>query len=91
MYALVEGTVAIMAGDILLETMGEGDMFGEMALVDRSPRSATAIASSAVRVVPVDEKTFIRLVQANPYFALEVMSVMAARLRKTNAKLQSAS
>ena len=90
MYAIAEGKIDIKAGEILLETLGEGDFFGEMALVDHAPRSATAVSATPVSLVTVDEKTFIRLVQANPYFALEVMQIMATRLRNANARLASA-
>ena len=91
MYAIVEGSVAIKDGEFLLETLSAGDVFGEMALIDRSPRSATAVTVSPARVVQVDEKTFERLVQQTPYFALDVMSVMAARLRRLNTRFASAS
>lgn len=89
MYAIAEGQVDIRKGDTLLESLGAGDVFGEMALVDKSPRSATAVAATTVRAAVVDERSFIRLVQQTPYFALEVMGMMANRLRRTNARLAS--
>ena len=55
-----------------------------MALVDEAPRSATATAATETRVVRVDLEHFIYLVQEHPTFALQVMSVMAERLRKAN-------
>ena len=84
MYAVKEGEVNIVVGDKVLETVGEGGFFGEMALVDAEVRSAKAIAKTACKVVPVDRKRFMFLVKENPAFALQVMHVMAERIRKMN-------
>jgi CRP-like cAMP-binding protein len=81
MFAIVEGTVEIHAGGRLLETFGAGDFFGEMSLIDKSPRSATARATTDCRIVVIDEKRFNFMVQQTPFFALEVMRVITARLR----------
>ncbi len=64
--------------------MGPGAIFGEMVLVDNSPRSATAIARTDCRVVPISEKRFQFLIQETPYFAIQVMQIMATRLRRMN-------
>ena len=81
MYVILEGQISISSHDKIIDTLGEGEIFGEMALVDDSPRSADAVVVSQGKVVPVDKKRFISAIQHNPYFALQVMSVMAARLR----------
>ena len=70
-------------------TVGGGEfsadhIFGEMALIDNEPRSATAIAVTDVELVAVTEKQFLFLVGQTPYFALKVMRVLAQRLRVTN-------
>ena len=57
-------------------------MFGEMALIDREPRSATAIAETDCELVVIDKRRFWFLVQETPYFAEIVMRVMADRLRR---------
>jgi hypothetical protein len=62
-------------------------IFGEMALIDNAPRSATAIAASDAKLVPVSEKQFLFLISNTPYFALNVMRVMARRLRAANTTL----
>ena len=69
----------------MLNHLGENDPFGEMALVDKAPRSATAIAVTDVDLVPVGEKQFLCLVDETPYFALKVMRVLARRLRAQNS------
>ena len=84
MYALVDGEVELLRDGIVLEDVGPGSIFGEMALIDPSPRSATAKARTAARVVPVDRPHFTFLVQEHPTFALQVMTVMAERLRRAN-------
>jgi CRP-like cAMP-binding protein len=83
MYAVAEGEVDVCIGDHVIETVGAGGIFGEMALIGNDPRSATAVARSACRVVPIDRRRFDFLVQQTPFFAIEVMRVMADRLRRT--------
>lgn len=70
----------------MLEVLGPGQIVGEMALVDHSPRSATAVARTSCKVVVVPEKRFLFLVQQTPFFALQVMRVMAERLRRASRR-----
>jgi len=62
-------------------------VFGEMALIDGSPRSATAIAAEASEVAPIDQAAFTHLVRHDPEFALRVMRILAGRIRQMNASL----
>jgi CRP-like cAMP-binding protein len=82
MYAVLEGEVDIVIEGKTRETVGPGGFFGELALLDDHPRSARAIARTNSTVTVVDAKRFETLVQRSPYFALQVMQVMAARLRR---------
>jgi len=82
MYAVTEGEVHIVRGGRVLETVGEGGIFGELALLDDQPRSASAIAGAGCKVAVIDLKRFGVLVQHSPFFAVEVMRVMAERLRR---------
>jgi CRP/FNR family transcriptional regulator, cyclic AMP receptor protein len=84
MYVVKAGTVEIRLGNRLLATLGERSIFGEMALIDHGPRSATAIAVTDAVIVPVGEKQFLRMVSQTPYFALNVMRVLVDRLRTSN-------
>ena len=81
MYIVMEGEVELRKQDKVLEIAGTGRPIGEMALIDASPRSALAIAKSDCRLAPVDEKRFLFMVQQTPFFALQVMRVLADRLR----------
>lgn len=81
LYVVLEGEVSLSVRGTRVDTMRPGDMFGEMALIDTKPRSATATAVSACKLAPIDERRFLFLVQQTPFFALHVMRVMASRLR----------
>ena len=86
MYVVLDGEVELAIGDNVVETVGPGEPFGEMALIDQAPRTATATAKTPCKLAVITEKRFAFLVQTQPYFALEVMKVMADRLRKMNAR-----
>ncbi len=83
MYVIVEGEVRISANGKELEVLGAGGVFGELALIDNGPRSADAVAVTDCRVVPIDESWFKFLVQQTPFFSIQIMRVMADRLRRT--------
>lgn len=87
MYVVLDGEVELRIGDNIVETLGPGEPFGEMALIDQSPRVATAIARTKTKLAVIPEKRFLFMVQTAPYFALQIMKVMADRLRKMNARL----
>ena len=80
-FVVRDGQVAIRLSNRTLQVMERGEIFGEMALVDAEPRSATAIAETDCVIVPVSEKQFLFMVDEAPYFALSVMKVLVARLR----------
>jgi CRP-like cAMP-binding protein len=86
MYVVKEGTVDVLVGGRVVDTIGPGGILGEMALIDKQPRSATAVAKTDCKLVNVNEQRFQRLVQQTPHFALQVMRVMATRLRQMNAQ-----
>jgi len=89
MYVIRRGRVAIRLGSLTLETVEEGGLIGEMALVDDCERSASAVALVDCDLVPIDEKRFLFLVRETPFFALEVMRTMARRLRAMNERALS--
>lgn len=81
MYVVQDGDIDIILNGKFVETIGPGALLGEIGLVDRMPRTATALAKTACRLLPIDEKRFTFLIQHTPDFALQVMRSMAARLR----------
>jgi CRP-like cAMP-binding protein len=82
MYIVVDGEVEIQFNGRVLQTVGPQDIFGELALIDDSARSAKAIARTDCRLAGIDRERFLVLVEKNPDFALEVMRIMAERLRR---------
>jgi CRP/FNR family cyclic AMP-dependent transcriptional regulator len=88
MYVVLEGEVDLRIGDRIIETIGPGEPFGEMALIDQAPRTATATAKTACRLAVIPEKRFLFMVAQTPHFALQIMKVMADRLRKMNARAE---
>lgn len=85
LFVVRSGTLAIRVEGATVETLGPGEMFGEMAIVDDGPRSATVVAEGEAVVVPVDRRKFRSLVETTPFFAENVMRVMAGRLRRANS------
>jgi CRP-like cAMP-binding protein len=83
LFVIKSGQVRIQIGNKTVTELAPDTIFGEMALIDDEPRSATAVAATDVELVPVSEKQFLFLVSQTPYFALKVMRVLAQRLRKT--------
>jgi len=81
MFVVLSGEVEISLRGKTLETVHPGGIFGEMALIDHHERSADVTAKTEVEAARVDARQFMRLISQNPFFALEVMKVMTARLR----------
>ena len=77
MYVVLEGTVQLKVNGQLVETLGPGGALGEMALLDSTPRSATATAETDCKLVPIDERRFSFLIQQTPRFAIQIMRIMA--------------
>jgi len=84
LFVIKSGEVRIQIGNRTVADLKADSIFGEMALIDKEPRSATAVAVTDVELVAVSEKQFLFLVSQTPYFALKVMRVLAQRLRATN-------
>ena len=84
LFVIKSGQVRVQIGNRTIRELGAESIFGEMALIDSEPRSATVTAITDVELVPVSEKQFLFLVSQTPYFALKVMRVLAQRLRVTN-------
>jgi CRP/FNR family transcriptional regulator, cyclic AMP receptor protein len=82
MYVVLEGTVEIVHNGKWIEDVSDGSIFGEMALIDDQPRSASAIAKTDAQLARVNQQRFEFLVQYSPFFAIEVMRIMAKRLRQ---------
>jgi len=84
MFVLTTGSAEVIVNNRVVETLQHGSIVGEMGIVSPGPRSASVVATSDCEFVAVDEKRFQFLVQQTPFFATQVMKVMAERLRSLN-------
>jgi len=84
MFVLTTGSAEIIVNNRVVETLQHGNIVGELGIVSPGPRSASVVATTDCEFVAVDEKRFQFLVQQTPYFATQVMRVMAERLRAVN-------
>ena len=93
MYVVQEGQVDIVlqgpAGPKQLGSLDRGKIFGEMALVDRSPRTADAVAGPhGAQVLVIDRSQFVYLVSQQPAFALVILEAVVTRMRSLGAAPQ---
>jgi CRP/FNR family cyclic AMP-dependent transcriptional regulator len=86
-YLLLEGAVALSVGGKSLDTVKPGEIFGELATITNSRRSATATAKVECRVIALDGRQFQEAIGKTPGFALMLMSIMLDRLRLRLARL----
>ncbi len=82
MYVVLEGRVAISVGSNVVEHVGSGGMFGELALVDRSARAATAIADTDCRLLAINRNEFLDLVKSKPVFGASLLKSTALRMHQ---------
>jgi len=81
MYVVMEGLVAISIGERVVERVGAGGIFGEMALVDRSARAASAVAVSDCSLIAIGRNEFLSLVKAKPAFGALLLKSLAQRMQ----------
>lgn len=84
MFVLTTGSAEVLVHDRVVETLQHGSIIGEVGIVLPGPRSASVIAKTDCEFVAIDEKRFLFLIQQTPFFATQVMRVMAERLRNLN-------
>jgi CRP-like cAMP-binding protein len=82
MYVVHSGGVDVITFGKILERVGPGGVFGEMALIDDAPRAAAALANVETEVAVIDKPTFLTLIAEEPEFALQIMKLMAERVRR---------
>jgi CRP-like cAMP-binding protein len=91
MYVIQSGKVKIskhsQSGEIMLATLESGNMFGEMALFDKMPRSATATALGEARVLSIDKKKLFTTISHDPTIVFKMLETMSRRIRKLNENI----
>ena len=92
-FVLVDGAVEVRTGTTngsdgrLLVKLGPGEFFGEMALLDGRPRSASVIATEETQCLVLHRWDFLRELRKNPEIAVAMLSVLSGRIRATNEAL----
>lgn len=82
MFGVVSGSVELRKNGEPVVTIGADGTFGEMGIIDKAPRSLSAVALEPTEIAVIDERTFLFLVQETPMFALQVMQSLATRIRQ---------
>jgi CRP/FNR family cyclic AMP-dependent transcriptional regulator len=81
MYVVKQGEVELQVRSVTVETVGPNGFFGEMALIEKDPRTATAVAKVDCLLVPINQKRFEFMIHEVPFFAISVMKGLSRRLR----------
>jgi CRP/FNR family transcriptional regulator, cyclic AMP receptor protein len=94
MFVIVEGEVEIRkatgpSSNKTLTLLRKGDMFGEMAIIEKMPRSATAVAVKPTRLLVLNEKLYESTMASNPDFARKMNRVLSERIRRADAIIQN--
>ena len=91
MYVLISGKAEVSIGGVLIGECTQGDFVGEMAVVDGSPRYGTVTARTNCKFVVINKARFHFLIDDTPGFALEVIRIMAKRLKECDMRVVMAS
>ncbi len=93
-YVVMEGEVEILAktenGQVAYGTLGEHQIFGELAVLNNAPRSATLRAKGRLKVLRITDEMFIKLVTENPDVALDVMRQLSEKLARSHKQFEQA-
>jgi CRP-like cAMP-binding protein len=81
MYVVMEGRLAVSIKGKVVEKIGPGGVFGEMALVDRTTRLATVVCETDCGLLAIGRNTFLDLVKASPDFAVSLLNAVGERAR----------
>jgi len=92
MYIVKQGTLRVLSGSTILETVRDGGLLGEMAIIEEHmPRSATVIAGTYCELAEIDVPRFLSLVATTPAFSITVLRVISRRLRVMNRRYRDTS
>ena len=85
-YLIVDGEATVTRNGKYVATLGPGSHFGELALLDRRPRSASVVSETAMDVLVLSQRQFNSLLQSVPTISRKLLAALATRLRDTDAK-----
>jgi len=84
-FVIVDGSATASVSGTELATLGTGDFFGEMSLLDRAPRAATVTATTELELLVADARSFFALVETAPSVGMRMMRTMSERIRQIEA------
>lgn len=85
-FIIVDGTATVRRTGRKVAVLGPGDTFGELALLDRKPRSATVTSDTEMRLLVLGQSQFNAVLDAVPTLSRKLLAAMAARLREADAR-----
>jgi CRP-like cAMP-binding protein len=85
-FLIVEGQASVRRNDRKVATLGPGRYFGELALLDRQPRSATVVADTDMSLLVLEQRAFIGVLDSVPSLARKLAGAMATRLRESKPR-----
>ncbi|SRR5579875_582024 len=85
-FFIVEGKASVRRGNRKIATLGPGQYFGELSLLDRKPRSATVVSDTPMTLLVLEQRRFNGLLDAMPALSHKLLVAMAGRLRDADAK-----
>jgi len=93
MYVVVDGRVKIYVSDtegkeLVLDTLSPGEFFGELALIDGSPRSATVVTTAETTISKMHKTDFDRCLKASPSIAINLLKILSKRIRVLNENIK---
>ena len=84
MYVLMDGEVEVQIAQRVVGAFAAVEVFGEMALLDTQPRSATVVARTDCKLITITQQRFKTLIQKNPDFGIYIMQILVERIRWMN-------
>lgn len=85
-HVILEGSATVSTGGRELRTLGPGDYFGEISMIDGKPRSATVTVVEPLKALAIPHLDFMHVVDEDPSFARYLLSTLCARLREAEAR-----
>jgi CRP/FNR family cyclic AMP-dependent transcriptional regulator len=85
-FVIIEGNASVTRHSQQVATLGPGDFFGDLALLDRAPRNATITATTPMELVVLGQREFSGLIDEVPGFAAKLLAGLARRLRAQDAQ-----
>jgi CRP/FNR family cyclic AMP-dependent transcriptional regulator len=89
-FVIVDGKARVLRNGRKVATLGPGQFFGELSLLDRAPRNATVLADTDMELLVLGQREFAKIVDATPAFARALLAGIARRINDADTKTGSA-